>query len=95
MAAAGAGAKPGQQTRETYFEVYSLRGSRWMAEDVCEEERDAMALASDLAKRRWVDGVRVVKEVFDQRTQTSLARVILEQLRAAAAAEEGLVRRDG
>ena len=48
------------------FEVQTLKDGRWMIEQRCRSEDEAVAEARDLFDSRHFKSVKVVKEAFDQ-----------------------------
>ncbi len=48
------------------FEVQTLKDGRWMIEQRCRSEDEAVAEAKDLFDSRHFKSVKVVKEAFDQ-----------------------------
>jgi hypothetical protein len=48
------------------FEVQTLKDGRWMIEQRCRNEQEAVAEARDLFETRHFQSVKVVKELFDQ-----------------------------
>ncbi len=48
------------------FEVQTLKDGRWMIEQRCRNEEEAVAEAKDLFDSRHFQSVKVVKEAFDQ-----------------------------
>jgi len=48
------------------FEVQTLKDGRWMIEHRCQNENEAIAEARDLFESRYIRGVKVVKEMYDQ-----------------------------
>ncbi len=48
------------------FEVQTLKDGRWMIEQRCRNEEEAVAEARDLFDSRHFQSVKVVRELFDQ-----------------------------
>jgi hypothetical protein len=48
------------------FEVQTLKDGRWMIEQRCRNEEEAVAEARDLFDSRHFQSVKVVREAFDQ-----------------------------
>ena len=48
------------------FEVQTLKDGRWMIEQRCRNEQEAVAEAKDLFDSRHYQSVKVVREAFDQ-----------------------------
>ena len=48
------------------FEVQTLKDGRWMIEQRCRNEEEAVAEAKDLFDSRHFQSVKVVREAFDQ-----------------------------
>jgi hypothetical protein len=63
------------------YELHVLRGDRWVIDAVLHERDDALDMARGVAARSDADGVRVVKECYSRRTDTSSARTIHEAIR--------------
>lgn len=62
----------------SYFEVHVRRGDRWVIDWTSPLAADALAEAEDLARKVDVQGVKVVNERYDRRTEQSAARVIFK-----------------
>jgi hypothetical protein len=62
----------------SYFEVHVRRGDRWVIDWTSPLAADALAEAEDLARKADVQGVKVVNERYDRRTEQSAARVIFK-----------------
>ena len=62
----------------SYFEVHVRRGDRWVIDWTSPLAADALAEAEDLARKADVQGVKVVNERYDRRTDQSAARVIFK-----------------
>lgn len=69
--------------RLTHYEVQVRHGNRWMIEVVSTERDAAQDLATRLMRRWPVDGVRVVKEIFDPVAGRASGCVIFTQERAS------------
>lgn len=63
------------------FEVLVLEGSRWNVKHVADSQGDAMATAVELTKRGGINGVRVIKDFYDESSGLSYEKVLYEQLR--------------
>lgn len=51
------------------YEIQTLKDGRWMIEQRCRNEQEAIAEAHDLFESRAFQSVKVIKEIFDQRAK--------------------------
>ena len=66
---------------QVHFEVHVLDSDRWTIDYVSTSEEDALEEAEELVRRPEISGVRVVKEMFNPRTEVTAARILFEQVR--------------
>ena len=68
---------------QVHFEVHVLDSDRWTIDYVSTSEEDALEEAEELVRRPEISGVRVVKEMFNPRTEVTAARILFERVRPA------------
>ncbi len=66
---------------EVHFEVHVLEEGRWLIDYVTPEEEEARREALELARRPEVEGVRLIKELYDPVRGIAAGRVLFSHLR--------------
>ena len=71
------------------YEVYSLREGRWNLDSIYDYRALALHEARHLLKRRHEKGVKVVKENYDDETNTAIQETIYHEGEGKKAPTEG------
>ncbi len=66
---------------EVHFEVHVLEEGRWLIDYVTPEEEEARREALELSRRPEVEGVRLIKELYDPVRGIAAGRVLFSHLR--------------